>query len=600
MLLRSSRPLPRLLPLVFCISVLLAAISCAALATLGSSHVVAGMTSATVAADQAVVRAFLTGPFMADGLAGAGLPDNRRAQLEAGLTALARQHSMDGVWLLTTDGAIVARSLGAEAGTPGGPGTIEPTTTAVIEERPASAVAPARSVLVETLAIVADGQSRLVMVIQRDASAIVSAANATWADVLLITVGAALVLLAVLYLIFRASHFRLLRQEAQIRESERRDPLTGLLNHGAVIRQLTLAITAAERHGDPLGVLLLDIDNFKLLNAVHGDAAGDVVLREVATAVDRQCEGWLTFGRFGPDEFLAVAAGAKARALEATARTIQADLAKRTVQFGDSERLAVTISAGISYYPFHASSINDLLSSATVTLGGARAGGGNEVRVADAHIQDLSGSRPTFDVLQGLVVAVDSKDRYTKRHSDEVASYSLFLASWLGLSVELRQALETAALLHDVGKIGVPEEILRKPGRLTAAEHDVLKQHVVLGDMIVRDLPDIELVRLGLLHHHERWDGEGYLGGLAGDKIPLIARLIAVGDAFSAMTTNRPYRSALPTEEAIRRLREAAGSQLDPELVAAFVEGIALAPDAPLPGTNRVRPMLWTRKIAAA
>src|SRR5205807_789605 len=107
------------------------------------------------------------------------------------------------------------------------------------------------------------------------------------------------------------------------------------------------------------------------------------------------------------------------------------------------------------------------------------------------------------------------------------------------------------------------------------------------------------LVRLGILHHHERWDGSGYLGGLAGVKIPLIARLIAVGDAFSAMTTNRPYRSALPTEEAIRRLREAAGSQLDPDLVAAFVEGIALAPDAPLPGTNRVRPMLWTRKIVA-
>ena len=124
----------------------------------------------------------------------------------------------------------------------------------------------------------------------------------------------------------------------------------------------------------------------------------------------------------------------------------------------------------------------------------------------------------------------------------------------------------------------------------------MFKQHVAFGDAIVRDVPNVELVRAGIRHHHERWDGEGYLEGLEGDTIPLIGRILAVADAFSAMTTTRPYRKALPLTEALKRLGDAAGTQLQEELVAEFIPGIETAADAPIPGeepTQLWRPELW-------
>ena len=164
---------------------------------------------------------------------------------------------------------------------------------------------------------------------------------------------------------------------------------------------------------------------------------------------------------------------------------------------------------------------------------------------------------------------------------------------------ELR-TLELAGLLHDVGKIGVPDQILRKPGRLTDAEMSVVQQHVALGDMIVRDLPDIDTVRAGIRYHHERWDGRGYLDHLEGEGIPLVARILAVADAFSAMTTTRPYRKALGVDEALDRLGEAAGTQLEERLVTAFIQGIAEDPSPPLPGEAGRGDALWLpgRRVA--
>jgi putative nucleotidyltransferase with HDIG domain len=202
--------------------------------------------------------------------------------------------------------------------------------------------------------------------------------------------------------------------------------------------------------------------------------------------------------------------------------------------------------------------------------------------------------------LQGLVIAVDTKDRYTKRHSEDVARYAIFLATRLGLDDELVRAIRVSGLLHDVGKIGIPDRILRKPGRLSAEEYEIVKQHVALGDMIVRDIPDIDAVRAGIRHHHEQWDGHGYLDGLAGETIPLIARLLAVGDTFSAMTTTRPYRKSLGVREALVRLADAAGTQLDERLVRVFIEGIENAADAPLPDNDVSPRALWAplREVA--
>jgi putative nucleotidyltransferase with HDIG domain len=239
-----------------------------------------------------------------------------------------------------------------------------------------------------------------------------------------------------------------------------------------------------------------------------------------------------------------------------------------------------------------------LLAAASRTLEEAKASGGDAIRVAEADASDEPDA-PAFDVLQGLVHAVDTKDRYTKRHSEDVSRYGVFIAERLGLDAELMESIRMAGLLHDIGKIGIPDPVLRKPGKLTAAEYEIVKQHVALGDMIVRDLPEIELVRAGIRHHHERWDGDGYLGRLEGEAIPLIARILAVGDAFSAMTTTRPYRKALDIREALTRLEDAAGSQLDARLVRVFVDGIETAADAPLPGADVSARSLWTpRRVA--
>jgi HD-GYP domain-containing protein (c-di-GMP phosphodiesterase class II) len=181
-----------------------------------------------------------------------------------------------------------------------------------------------------------------------------------------------------------------------------------------------------------------------------------------------------------------------------------------------------------------------------------------------------------------------------------VAAYALFLAERLGLEEDMKASLRIAALLHDVGKIGVPDDILRKPGRLTPYEYEIVKQHVALGDLIVRDVPDIDHIRAGVRYHHERWDGGGYMAGLAGVDIPLIARILAVGDAFSAMTTSRPYRKAMPPEKALDELRAVSGSQLDERLVDAFVTGMELDPDAPRPGAVRNTKLLWKPDSRAA
>jgi HD-GYP domain-containing protein (c-di-GMP phosphodiesterase class II) len=279
---------------------------------------------------------------------------------------------------------------------------------------------------------------------------------------------------------------------------------------------------------------------------------------------------------------------------------LQTSLVDLSLQFEASERLPVTVSVGIASYPEHAASATSLLSTVTTVLEEAKASGGDTVRVASNVPTDELSATSTFNVLEGLILAVDTKDRYTKRHSEDVARYATFLAGRIGLEADVLRTIQTAGLLHDVGKIGIPDHILRKPSSLTAAEYDIVKQHVALGDMIVRDLPDLDQVRAGIRHHHERWDGDGYLDRLEGESIPLIARILAVADAFSAMTTTRPYRKALDLREALKRLEDAAGTQLEERLVVAFVEGMETASDAPLPGVEIPASALWTsgRRVA--
>jgi diguanylate cyclase (GGDEF)-like protein len=605
------------LVLVYGASLALVGFSCGALAILGSEHVTASSIRTTVEADQATIRDFVTLYLTPDDVRAGVIRTERRDPLNAALHELARRHDFLELTILSPGGQTI---LGEQAGSqPVAPWAnyfgSSPTATigartqpggdvtqpggGVTQPSPADTSGPAK-VLTEHLPVLQEGQVRLVFRIVRDADPIVADAATAWRDVVIVASSAALVLTVLLHLIFRAASVRLARQEAHLVETQRRDPLTGLLNHGAVVATLTELIASAQRSGESIGIALVDIDNFRLLNEVHGDPAGDVALLRVADALQRQSWPWSALGRYGPDEFLAVAPESSARELEAAMKHVRTELEQVSLQFAGSEPLPLSVSVGISFFPFHANAVTELISAATIALGGAKGSGGNQTRIANAWTTDSEPEQTTLGVLHGLVTAIDTKDRYTKRHSEDVACYALFLADRIGLDEEMRSTLRVAGLLHDVGKIGIPDEILRKPGSLTPHEYEIVKQHVALGDLIVRDLPDIDLVRAGVRHHHERWDGTGYLDGLAGEDIPLIARILAVGDAFSAMTTTRPYRKAIPVKEALDRLVDAAGSQLDARLVDAFVKGIEVDPEAPMPGSDRPSSLLWTPVTRAA
>ncbi len=606
-----TRPRPRrpvLLILVYGAFLALVGVTATAQSALVSAHFSASTLDDVVASDAATTRAFITTNIGAADLERGGASAAEVNRLNSVLASLVRSGEILRVELRLPDGTIAAASDPSAAGAKvqiagdfglavgGSPqATIVPVESAAAG--PGSITAP--TVLREYLPITSNGQVHAVMAIWRDAQPILDRLAGVRRDVVIVTLSAGLIAAGLLFLIFRSTQARLTRQTAALVESTRRDPLTGALNHSAMVTDLADRIERARAHGGAIGVALLDVDNFRLVNDTHGHRAGDVALLALVGLLEQTLPGTIAMGRTGPDEFLLVAGAESVAELEPAIERVRNALVDVHLQFGDSERLPITISAGLCTYPEHASSVTALLSIAAQTLEAAKAGGGDAVRLAD-DVPNSGAGTSSFDVFQGLVFAVDTKDRYTKRHSEDVARYAVFLAEQLGLDPELVRSVHLAGLLHDVGKIGIPDPILRKPDKLNADEYAIVQQHVALGDMIVRDLPDIDLVRAGIRHHHERWDGAGYLDHLAGEEIPLIGRILAVGDAFSAMTTTRPYRKALDVREALRRLEDAAGTQLEERLVAAFVRGIETAADPPLPGADVASASLWNPRRRAA
>lgn len=180
------------------------------------------------------------------------------------------------------------------------------------------------------------------------------------------------------------------------------------------------------------------------------------------------------------------------------------------------------------------------------------------------------------DTLTSLVTTIEAKDPYTREHSQRVTDYAIGLAEFLKLDQDSIEMLNFAGMLHDIGKIGVNDSILTKAGRLTDNEYSMIKQHPRIGEKIVSPLGLVESERAIILHHHERFDGHGYPDGLAGEKIPYLARIVAIADAFDAMTTTRSYRRAMPVDEAINEMIRCSGTQFDPKLLQAWVRGIEL------------------------
>ena len=177
-----------------------------------------------------------------------------------------------------------------------------------------------------------------------------------------------------------------------------------------------------------------------------------------------------------------------------------------------------------------------------------------------------------LSTIKALITALEARDEYTKGHTHRVSKYALMLGNYMGLSTFELDKLEIAANLHDIGKIGVRDDILLKPGKLSDEEYATIQEHAVIGAEILRPLNSLNDVIPLILFHHERWDGEGYPSMIKGDEIPLGARIIAVADTFDAITSDRPYRKALTEKEAVEIIKNNSGTQFCPRCVAAFLE----------------------------
>ncbi len=605
--LRRARRRPILYMLVYGAFLVLIAITATTQAFITSAHVSASVMSATIATDRSIVGAFVQANLVVGDLHPSTAETTRSRELQAGLAALLPPSELEGSRVLrvevrSPDGLVLLSDAAERRGVSvpirgqfrkAADGTPSAELVASSAVKPSFGAFDAGGTVVEEyLPIISNGEVLAVVGIVRNAEPLLARIEATRRDVVVLTLVAALVVSLLLFFVFRSAQNRLTRQTIQLIEAASSDALTGLLNHGSVMEVLSGSVDAARTSGAMVSVALVDIDNFHLLNETYGHPAGDHALRRLAELIAEHAAEPLVSGRFGPDEFLVVAPSASASQLEAAIERLRVAVGELALQFEASERLPLTVSVGVATFPEHATSVTDLISTVTTTLAEARSSGGDAVRVANRTADERADARG-FDVLHGLVIAVDRRDRYTKRHSEDVARYATFIGRRIGLDEESLSTIRLAGLLHDVGKIGIPDQILRKPGRLSELETDVVRQHVALGDAIVRDLPNIDSIRDGIRHHHERWDGAGYLHRLEAEQIPLIARILAVADAFSAMVTTRPYRKALPLSEALKRLGDAAGSQLDEELVTIFIAGIETAADAPLPDAP-VPARLWT------
>ncbi len=326
-----------------------------------------------------------------------------------------------------------------------------------------------------------------------------------------------------------------------------RDPLTGLLNHRAFYRRLDEEAARTQRDGTGLAAVMLDLDNFKFFNNAYGHMIGDTVLKQVAERLSALCRPYDTLARFGGDEFALLltigpdSGDAEAVAADLVAR-LQTSLGGLSFQpDGEASAIPLSVTLGSAQFPREAQDRTRLIALADERLRRSK-GGGETESPADRVRRSLARTVEGFSLLDALVTAVDNKDRYTARHSEDVMEGGLLIARKLALNEDEQNTIALAALLHDVGKIGVPDAILRKPGRLTDEEFDAVKQHPQMGAIMVSSVAGLEETLPAVRHHHERWDGQGYPAGLRGTEIPPMARLLAVADAFSAMTTDRPYR----------------------------------------------------------
>ncbi len=372
----------------------------------------------------------------------------------------------------------------------------------------------------------------------------------------------------------------LLRQA--LREEERRsrtDTLTGLANRRAMDEAIELEIARSRRENRPLGFLLVDIDRFKTVNDTFGHTAGDLALIEVARRLRSGVRGYDLVARWGGEEFAVLMPGIPDESSLGRA----GDALRRAVSLGDPIDLGpdgstkLRVSVGGAHARPGGATTQQLADEADTALYAAKRRGRDQCVIAGQLTPaDRAAEAPdSVRVAMALARASCLREGVSDIHCLQVASLSEATARQLKLDEDLILRCRLGGWLHDVGKVAMPESVLAKPGPLDEAERLMIQAHPEIGAHIVGDSPGICDAAAAIRHHHERFDGSGYPGGLAGFDIPIEARIVAAADAFSAMTSDRVYRRQMTIEDALDELRNVAGSHLDPDVVDALIAALA-------------------------
>ncbi|MGD0323404.1 MAG: diguanylate cyclase [Terriglobia bacterium] len=382
------------------------------------------------------------------------------------------------------------------------------------------------------------------------------------------------------------------------------DGLTGLKTHRYFMEALDGEWRLSTRTGRPFSVIMMDLDGFKRVNDHGGHLEGDKVLAAVATLLDARSRQSNVVARYGGDEFALLMPETNTEQAEILAERLRAAL--EADHFLRAH--GVTASFGIATFPDHGPTQGEIVSLADSGMYLAKNCNGNCVKVASLSIAAGNAERdqelleaylgvavkrmfstgneafshyrhkfkqmkPLLDTITALAFAVEAKDPFTRGHSEEVSRWAAKIALQVGLSEAEIEDIKLAGIIHDVGKIHVPDPLLVKPTLLTAQEYEIVKSHAAWGAKIVEPLKVTAIERI-VRHHHEAFDGQGYPDNLKGDQIPLGARIMTVADAFQAMVSARPYRKARPVEEALAELQRCRGTQFDPFVVDAFLRSI--------------------------
>jgi diguanylate cyclase (GGDEF)-like protein/putative nucleotidyltransferase with HDIG domain len=369
---------------------------------------------------------------------------------------------------------------------------------------------------------------------------------------------------------------RIARLRSSIADASRTDSLTGLLNRRALEEMLDMELERATRAGRPLSVIVGDLDSFSAVNEREGHAAGDLALQLVAT----DCLKWKRridqAARIGGEEFALLLPETDERGAFIVAERLRR-ATHRT--FADAT-VPVTISFGVATSPMHGTDAVGLLRAADRAVAAAKElGSDRTVIYSDEVARTLAQPGVHADgqlqlaTVIALAEALDIRDTGTGQHSHTVGRYAELMARELGLAEEHVERVRLAGVLHDIGKIGISDRVLSKPGPLDADEWQEMYTHPEIAARLL-SRPEFDDLRSWILAHHERPDGLGYPYGLSGDEIMIEARILAVADAYEAMTADRVYRPSLGAETARAELKAGSGTQFDSQVVSAFVRAL--------------------------